>query len=98
MATERSTNNHDEIRGWAEAHNAIPAELASTSHDGEPRILAFILPSHSSDGLQEVSWEHFFAVFDLTDLALIYQQGSGSNFYEIVNDRPKSSPGQQRYV
>ena len=98
MATERSTSNHDEIRKWAEAHNALPAEFASTSHDGEPRILGFILPAQPPGDLEKVSWEQFFAVFDMTGLALVYRQGDGSNFYEIVNNRPKSSPGQQRYV
>lgn len=98
MASERSTSNHDEIRKWAEAHNALPAEFASTSHDGEPRILAFILAAQPPDDLQEVSWEQFFPVLDISGLALVYQQGSGSNLYEIVNNRPKSSPGQQRYA
>ena len=98
MATEHSTSNHNEIRRWAESHNARPAEFASTSHDGEPRILAFILPAQPPGDLEELSWEQFFAVFDISSLALVYRQGDSSSFYEIVNNRPKSSPGQQRYA
>ena len=41
MTLSRTTRDHDEIRQWAEARGAVPAEVRGTEKGGEPGILRF---------------------------------------------------------
>lgn len=99
MALSKTTQDHDEIRKWAEKHGAIPAEVAATQHGNDPGILRFEFPKahpHNDSALQEISWEDFFRKFDEHNLALVYQEktadGETSNFNKLVNaDTVKSS-------
>ncbi|HEY4051343.1 MAG TPA: hypothetical protein VGM27_31150 [Acidobacteriaceae bacterium] len=91
MALSKTTTDHDEIRKWAEARNAIPAEVASTHKGKEPGILRFKFPeapSHNDDKLREISWDDFFKKFDESDLEFVYQDktadGKKSNFNKFV--------------
>ena len=101
MALSKTTQDHDEIRKWAEARNAKPAEVASTEKNGEPGILRIEFPqakNHNDSNLKEISWDDFFAKFDASDLALVYQdvtkEGAESNFNRLIHpdhdDHPKS--------
>jgi hypothetical protein len=44
MTLSRTTQDHDEIRKWAESRGAVPAEVATTEKNGEPGILRFEFP------------------------------------------------------
>ena len=86
MALSKTTQDHDEIRQWAEARGGKPSEVASTSESGTG-ILRIEFPgaTHANDAnLEEISWEQFFEKFDASGLALIYQDvtadGEQSNF------------------
>jgi hypothetical protein len=92
MALSKTTQDHDEIRKWAEARGAVPAEVASTHTKGGPGILRFQFPDapNQNDGnLREVSWEDFFDKFDGANLELVYQEktagGLTSNFNKLVH-------------
>ncbi len=92
MALSKTTRDHDEIRKWAEARGAKPAEVASTHKGKEPGILRLEFPKapHKNDSnLQEISWEEFFEKFDKNDLELILQDktadGEQSNFNKFVH-------------
>lgn len=93
MALSKTTQNHEEIRKWAESRGAVPTEVASTGSKNEPGILRLAFPKatgHSNDDkLQEISWEDFFEKFDSNDLELIYQEktadGEESNFNKLVH-------------
>jgi hypothetical protein len=92
MALSKTTTDHDEIRKWAEARHAIPAEVASTHKGKEPGILRFEFPEapgHKDDDLREISWEDFFKKFDESDLEFVYQDktadGQKSNFNKFVH-------------
>ena len=92
MALSKTTKDHDEIRKWAEAPDAVPAEVASTHITSGPGILRFEFPDapNRKDGnLQEISWEAFFEKFDANDLELLYQEktadGETSNFNKLVH-------------
>jgi len=97
MTLSKTTRDHDEIRRWAEARGAVPAEVSSTHRDGEPGILRFEFPNapnRNDSKLQEISWEDFFEKFDENGLGLVYQEktadGAESNFNKLVcpeNDR-----------
>jgi hypothetical protein len=77
------TQDHDAIRAWAKAHNAIPAEISPYAFDSEPAILRFVMGEFPKDQpeLREISWESFFAQFDLLGLSLVYD---GDSQYELV--------------
>jgi hypothetical protein len=88
----KTTQDHDEIRRWAEARNAIPCEVASTERDGEAGILRFCFPkakNRNDDSLKEMDWDEFFSKFDENGLSLLYQEktagGARSNFNKLIH-------------
>ena len=92
MALSKTTTNHDEIKQWAEARGAVPAEVSSTHEGKEPGILRFEFPkakNHNDGALSELSWDDFFKKFDKADLELVYQDktaaGEQSNFNKLIH-------------
>jgi hypothetical protein len=92
MALSKTTRDHDEIRKWAEARGAVPAEVRGTEKGGEPGIIRFEFPdapNHNDSKLEEISWDEFFEKFDENDLELVYQEktadGQPSNFNKLVH-------------
>jgi hypothetical protein len=94
----KTTQDHDEIRRWAEARNAVPCEVASTERDGEAGILRFCFPkakNRNDDSLKEIDWNEFFSKFDENGLALVYQEktagGARSNFNKLIHAESEAS-------
>lgn len=92
MALSRTTQDHEEIRRWAKARGAQPAEVASTHSDGEAGILRFCFPNapnRKDKSLREISWDEFFEKFDENNLELVFQEktadGQVSNFNKLVH-------------
>ena len=92
MALSKTTQDHDEIRSWAEARGAKPAEVASTEKNGQTGILRIEFPkatNHNDANLKEISWDEFFEKFDASGLALVYQdvtkEGAESNFNKLIH-------------
>ena len=92
MALSKTTRDHDEIRKWAEARGAVPAEVRGTEKGGEPGIIRFEFPdapNHNDSKLEEISWDEFFQKFDENNLELVYQEktadGQRSNFNKLVH-------------
>ena len=85
----RPITDHDEIRRWATSVDAVPVEVIGGFHDGEPAILRFTFgtASEAEPTLRPISWESFFAQFDLLGLALAFD---GENSYEFVQIEEKS--------
>jgi len=91
-SSSKTTQDHDEIRRWAESRKAVPCEVAGTERGNEPGILRFEYPkarNHNDDKLQEISWEDFFKKFDENNLELLYQEtiadGERSNFNKLIH-------------
>lgn len=87
--TVKPTTNHKEILRWAKSNGAIPVEVTRFVHDGEPAILQFVfgeVPKKQPE-LRPISWESFFAQFDLLGLALAVD---GGREYELVRIEEKS--------
>ena len=62
MTLSKTTTDHEEIRKWAEAHGAKPAQVKSTAKGNQTGILRFEFPdapNHNDDKLEEISWEEF---------------------------------------
>lgn len=76
--------DHKQIRQWAAKQNAIPAEIRPRTFNSEPAVLTFILgsPNKAQPEIFPVSWESFFAQFDLLGLALAYDDNTPR--FEIV--------------
>jgi len=97
MALSKTTQDHEEIRSWAEKRGAVPAEVASTHRRDEPGILRFSFPrakDKNNDKLTEVSWDDFFEKFDENNLELVYQEktaaGRQSNFNKLIHPGSES--------
>ena len=82
----RPTTNHNEIRCWASAHKAMPAEILPGRVDAEPAELAFFIPGQTGaqKKLRIISWEDFFANFEAHGLSFTHELlpngGPGSRF------------------
>ncbi len=92
MTLSRTTRDHDEIRRWAEARGAVPAEVKGTERDGEDGIIRFEFPkapNHNDSKLEEISWEEFFEKFAQNNLEMVHQEktadGQRSNFNKLVH-------------
>jgi hypothetical protein len=103
MALSKTTQDHDEIRKWAEAHGAVPAEVESTEKKGQTGILRFEFPkapNRNDSKLKEISWEEFFEKFDESDLELVYQEktaaGEKSNFNKLVHPTEEEHSSRKR--
>ena len=102
MALSKTTQDHEEIKAWAEKRGAKPAEVASTEHAGQTGILRLMFPDapHANDGsLKEIEWEEFFEKFDESGLALVYQEvtseGAESNFNKLVHPEEDEHSGRK---
>ena len=84
------TNVHSEILAWATRHNAIPAEVGVLKHDGEPAVLRFLFGEarEGTPELRPISWEEFFARFDLLGLALAYDDSPDFQILQIEGESP----------
>lgn len=84
-----ATSNHEVIRQWAEARNAVPATVAGTEHGDHLGVLRFDFGGDDEGRLRHVSWEEWFATFDERSLNFLYQEerkdGRQSNFFRLEN-------------
>src|SRR3954452_11411173 len=92
MTLSRTTRDHDEIRRWAEARGAVPAEVKGTERGGDVGIIRFEFPNapnRNDSKLEEISWEDFFEKFDENNLEMVFQEktadGQKSNFNKLVH-------------
>jgi hypothetical protein len=78
------TIDHQVIRSWAQRLNARPSTFEGDEH---PWPLLFSFGSAGS-GVQEITWERFFAEFEQADVAFIYRDigrnGEADDFHEFV--------------
>jgi hypothetical protein len=83
------TTDHEVIRRWAKARQAVPATVAGTEHEGHLGVLRFDFPGYSGDRLTEVNWDEWLGTFDERRLNFIYQEtlsgGKRSNFFRLEN-------------
>ena len=87
MSEAKTTTNHDEIRRWAEKNGGRPARVRDTGGAKDSGVLRLDF-GEPDDRLEEITWEVFFATFDKSGLALLYQEktadGSRSRFNKFV--------------
>lgn len=91
MSIAGPTTNHDEIRGWAETHRAVPTEVLPEHLNHVPVILRMMLPQMAAErkDIRVISWEEFFLKFDLLGLTFVYEQDRGG-YNELLQIEDKS--------
>ncbi|GGI04549.1 hypothetical protein [Egicoccus halophilus] len=92
MSESTTTTDHDEIRSWAEARDAVPATPRGTEEaDGGPGVLTLDVQGHGADEseLEHVDWDVWFDKFEAEKLAFLYQEqkadGETSTFFKLVS-------------
>jgi hypothetical protein len=86
----KTTTDHEVIRKWVETRGGHPATVKGTGDEDEDAgILRIDYPGFSGEGtLEEITWEEFFAKFDESGLAFLYQEttkdGEQSRFSKFV--------------
>ena len=100
MALAKTTQDHDEIRKWAEARGGKPAVVAATETDKATGILRLMFPdapNHNDGALEEIGWDEFFEKFDESGLQLTYQEETAdhqiSDFNKLTYPDPESPEG-----
>ena len=88
----KTTTDHDEIQKWAESRGGKPATVTSTTDGEEPGLIRLMFPDSKhaeDDNLTEIGWDDWFAKFDESKLALVYQDttadGKKSSFNKLVS-------------
>lgn len=83
MSHSRRLTDHDEIRTWAERHDARPTRVRDTAGADGGGVLRFDF-GPAEDRLEEIAWPEFFSVFEESDLALIVSDAPDSRFAKFV--------------
>ena len=86
------TRDHAEIRIWAARHNAVPAEIMPRAFDSQPAVLHFLTgdATKGTPELRPISWESFFAQFDLLGLSFTYDENTSRFDLVRVEQQAKS--------
>jgi hypothetical protein len=81
----KATIDHEEIRSWVESHGGKPSAVIRTGDEEDVGIIRIDFPGFSGEGsLQEISWDDWFAKFEESELAFLYQDDPNSNFNKLV--------------
>lgn len=100
MSRAKWTTDHEVIRTWAEERGARPTAVKGTGGDVDPGIIRLDFPGYSGEGkLEPISWDEWFAKFDESELALLYQEetaeGEKSNFNKLVKRSTAEERGEE---
>jgi hypothetical protein len=83
----QTTTDHTTIRKWAEKRGGRPATVRATEEDGHAGILRIDFDPKQK-ALDPIEWNEFFAKFDESRLAFLYQdhtkEGGISRFHKFV--------------
>ena len=85
MAMSKPTTDHKEIRAWGAVHGATPVEVLAAVLDSAPTKLGFIFSKApaSQPQFKPLDWDQFFALFDVMDLSLVWDDAH-PGAYEIL--------------
>lgn len=85
MSEAITTTNHETIKNWAEQRDGHPARVRTSQPGGILRI-DFGEPE---EGLEPISWDEFFDIFDENGLKFLYQEktegGGVSRFNKFID-------------
>ncbi len=90
MASDtRTTTDHDEIRRWVEKNGGRPVSVRGTESSDEAGVLRIDFPGGAGDDqFEPISWDDWFAKFEGSNLAFLYQErkasGEDSTFFKLI--------------
>ena len=84
MSQGKTTNDHAEIRKWAEKHGGRPSRVRGTGAADDPGILRLDF-GDPDPSLEEISWDEFFEKFEDNKLALLFQDAGESRFNKLIH-------------
>ncbi|MER0239832.1 hypothetical protein [Fulvimarina sp. MAC8] len=85
MSSTKQLTDHNAIQAWAAESRGRPAIVAETEGEGGPGLLRFD-HGQDNDGLEPVSWDRFFEIFEEQKLALLVDaSGDNSQFNKFVS-------------
>lgn len=82
MSKATTTTDHKVIQKWAEARNGKPSKVKDAAGSGGILRIDF---DAREPGLEPISWDEFFKVFDQRKLAFLYQDERDSRFNKFVD-------------
>jgi hypothetical protein len=83
VAMAETTTDHETIRKWAEARGGKPARVKGTGDAKDPGLLRLDF-GEPEEALEAITWEEFFAKFEESNLALLYQDERNNRFNKLV--------------
>lgn len=89
-STANTTVDHGQIQSWIEERGGVPSVVRATHRGEASGLLRVDFPEEEPDeGLEEISWDEFFEIFDSKNLAFLYQErtasGQDSRFCKFVS-------------
>lgn len=83
MSASEVTQDHQKIKNWITQHGGKPAVVEGTQGDGAGVLRVKF--DDNQDDLAELDWQDFFATFDESNLAFLYQsEPKNSRFFKFV--------------
>ena len=91
---QEPTADHAKILDWAQRHKAIPAEVRTRVFDSQPSVLRFLFNDlrKGTPDLRPITWEDFFARFDLLHLSVLLDEAPAFEFVEVEQPNPFRLP------
>lgn len=82
---QEPTSDHAKILDWAQRHRAVPAEVHTRVFDSQPTVLRFLFNDlrGGTPDLRPITWEDFFARFDLLQLSILLDEAPAFEFVEM---------------
>jgi hypothetical protein len=77
MSSAERLTDHDKIRAWADVRGARPARVKDATDPNGGGVLRFDF-GEQEEGLEPVSWDEFFLIFEDRRLALLEQEETAS--------------------
>ena len=90
------TREHLRIQKWADRSGASPAQVHRLKFDGEPAILTFVFGEvdQAAGDIRLISWDMFFAQFDLLGLSMAWDQETSQFSIVMVEKSSAAYPSE----
>ena len=88
MSTAQRTRDHDQIRKWIEDRKGRPSVVCATAGKGGSKKGGGLLRidfGEADEGLEEIGWDEFFAIFDDNDLEFLHQDKTAEKAQEVAD-------------
>ena len=93
MSDAKTTNDHQSIKAWVEKRKGRPAKVDAAGGGSGILRIDFGEPE---EGLSEIEWDEFFAIFEKSKPSFLYQNetsgGKTSRFNKFISRQDQRLP------